>query len=106
MLRILLACGQGFSSGFIASSMRKACKSKLIEAEVQAVGDIQIPESIEKKTSDIILIGPHIKYKLEEFQQLAEKNDNPVKIAVMDQKNYSMMNGAAILKDALELLDK
>ena len=41
MLNILLSCGQGFSSGFIANSMRKAAKSKLVEATIKAVGDIR-----------------------------------------------------------------
>ncbi len=106
MIRILLSCGQGFSSGFIANSMRKAAKSKLIEATVSAVGDIEVPESIEHGTADIILLGPHIKYKLQEFQDLADKHNNPVIISVMNQKDYSQMNGAAILKDAMELFNK
>lgn len=103
MVNILLACGQGFSSGFIANAMRKAAKSKLIEATISAVGDIEVPNSIEKGTADIILLGPHIKYKQKEFEDLAAKHNRQVLISVMNQKDYSQMNGAAILKDAMEL---
>lgn len=106
MLRILLACGQGFSSGFIANSMRKAAKSSLLDATISAVGDIEVPVNIENGTADIILIGPHIKYKLQEFRDLAAQKNVNVVIDVMDQKYYSMMNGAAILKDALKLINK
>lgn len=102
MIKIVLACGEGYSSGFIASSMRKACKSKLVEAEVSAVGDIEIPDYIDK--ADVIMIGPHIKYKMPEFEALAK--DKPVKLAIIEQRKYSMMDGAAILKDALALLEK
>ena len=103
MLNILLSCGQGFSSSFIATSMRKAAKSKLVEANVKAVGDIEVPDAIRSNSADIILLGPHIKYKLQELQDLAAQLNSPVIISVMDQKYYSQMNGAAILKDALEL---
>ncbi len=105
MLNILLSCGQGFSSGFIANSMRKAAKSKLVEATIKAVGDIEVPDAIKSNSVDIVLLGPHIKYKLQEFEDLAAQSNSSVIIAVMDQKNYSQMNGAAILKDALELYE-
>lgn len=103
MIKILLSCGQGFSSGFIANSMRKAAKSKLVEATITAVGDIEVPELIKSGAADIVLIGPHIKYKLDEFKELATKSGKHIVVDVMNQKNYSTMNGAAILKDALEL---
>ena len=38
-LRVLLVCGSGASSGFMAANIRKAAKEKGMEMEVQARSD-------------------------------------------------------------------
>lgn len=102
MYKILLACGSGCSSGFIAAAMRKAAKKQGVEVEVKAVGDAEILNYAEDY--DILMFGPHIKYRLEEFQNLlAGKN---IAICIMDQKKYGSLDGAGILQDALAELNQ
>lgn len=102
MIKILLACGSGASSGFIAQSMRKAAKSTCVEAEIKAVSDIEILNYLDEV--DLLMIGPHIKHRLPEFEEAA-KGKNVI-ISVIDQRKYAMLDGASVLKDALKLIKK
>lgn len=59
-LRVLLVCGSGASSGFMAANIRKAAKEKGIEMDVQARSDSEIDNYIEDV--DLIMVGPHLEY--------------------------------------------
>lgn len=41
-IRVLLACGSGASTGFMATSMRKSAKKKGIEADIKARSESEI----------------------------------------------------------------
>lgn len=96
MMKILLACGSGCSSGFIAASMRKAAKKQGVAVEVKAVGDAEI--LIYAEDYDILMFGPHIQYRLEEFRRLLANKE--ITLCVIDQKKYGALDGAGILQDA------
>ena len=66
-LKVLLACGSGASSGFMASNMRKAAAENNVDADIHAVSDSEIPEYIDKV--DVIMLGPHVKYLEEELKK-------------------------------------
>lgn len=102
MIKILLACGAGASSGFIAQSMRKAAKKRQLEHQIKAVSDMEIKSFIQDY--DLLMIGPHISYRLAEFAKLTEGTD--VKLAVIDKAKYAMLDGDGVLDDALKLLEK
>ncbi|BAN99019.1 CelA protein [Plautia stali symbiont] len=51
---------------------------------------------------DCCLLGPQIKYKLADFQPLAQQINKP--ISVINSMDYGMMNGAKILDDSLKLI--
>ena len=44
MTRILLACGIGASTGFMAANMRKAAKAQGLDVSIHAVSKSQVPE--------------------------------------------------------------
>ena len=48
MINILLACGIGASSGFMAASMRKIAKQKGLDVSVHAVSKSAVPDYSEK----------------------------------------------------------
>lgn len=48
MLHILLVCGTGASSGFMAKNIRKAAKEENLEINVKARSDSEIEEYIEQ----------------------------------------------------------
>ena len=101
MKNILLACGAGASSGFIAQKMRKAAQKQGLEISIRAVSDTEIMENIEDV--GVLMIGPHLKHKFEDIQ----KDVAPlgVKASVIDRRYYAILDGEAVLKQALELMD-
>ena len=48
MVHILLACGIGASTGFMAASMRKVAKQKGLDVKVSAVSKSQVMEYADK----------------------------------------------------------
>lgn len=99
---ILLACGSGASSGFMASSMRKEAKKRGLNIKIQAVSDSEIEEYT--KDIDILLIGPHISYLEEDLSNLAAEKGFPLK--VIPQTIYGRLDGKGALDLALEILEK
>ena len=56
MTRILLACGIGASTGFMAANMRKAAKAQGLDVSIHAVSKSQVPEYADK--IDVLLTWP------------------------------------------------
>ena len=102
MKNILLACGAGASSGFIAQKMRKAAQKQGLDISIKAVSDTEIMENIEDV--GVLLIGPHLKHKFEEI--LNEVEPYGVKASIIDRKYYATLDGEAVLKQALELVNE
>lgn len=102
MYKILLACGVGASSGFIASNMRKAAKKRGIEVEVKAVPDSELYQYI--NDYQILMLGSHLEYKLEEVRSkvVAQCGEKPV--VVIDKKAYAILDGESVLDTALSII--
>jgi PTS system cellobiose-specific IIB component len=98
-MRILIVCGAGASSGFIAQRMRKAAKSRGIEAQIDARSEAELEEHI--ADADVLLVGPHLKYMIDEVTETATRHG--VKTALLPQKIYGSLDGAGALDLALSL---
>ena len=87
MKKVILMCGTGASSSFMASKTRKALLSRNVDIEISARSDSELEDVM--KTADLILIGPHLKFIKEEMAKLdsiaqalvsdSEKNKNLIK---------------------------
>lgn len=95
---ILLACGSGASSGFLAQSMRRAAKKKGINVTVKAVSDTQIDDFV--KDIDILLLGPHLKHRFSEIESKVARHG--VKAMLVDQSSYSTLDGESVLNKVLK----
>lgn len=93
MKKVLLICGTGASSGFMAKNIRKAAKDKGKEVDVKARSDSELDEYIEE--IDLLLVGPHLKYMLEDLKKEAEPYNVPVEIIHEDA--YGTLDGEAVL---------
>lgn len=93
MKKILLTCGAGASSGFMAQSMRKAALKHGYKLEIMAKSDAEISEYLDG--ASILLIGPHLKYALDKFEKMTEPFGVPVQ--VISQEIYGELNGEALL---------
>ncbi len=100
MKKIFLCCAAGMSTSMVVNKMKQAAAQKGIEADIIAVAMEEFDNTLSKY--DCCLLGPQIKYKLEEFKKKAEAAGKP--IAVINSMDYGMMRGDKILADALAMM--
>lgn len=100
MKKILLICGTGASSGFMAKNIRKAAKERGKEVEVKARSDSELNEYIEE--IDLLLVGPHLKYMLEDLKTEAKPYKVPVEM--IKEEYYGSLDGNAVLKQIEEII--
>lgn len=100
-MKILLMCGAGASSGFMAQAMRKAAKQQGIEnLEIIARSEAEMVNNL--KDTDIVMFGPHLAFKKEALENDLKKYDVPY--AFIDKDAYGNIDGEATLKQALDIL--
>lgn len=100
MKKILLCCSSGMSTSLLVNKMRKVAEEHKLPVEINAVG-LDRYES-ELNNYDVVLLGPQVKFKFDEFRPIAEKNGK--KIAVIDTKDYGAMDGKRVLSQAIKLI--
>lgn len=100
MPKILLCCAAGMSTSMVVQKMEKAAKEKGVDVEIKAVGIEEFNDEIPH--CDCCLLGPQIKYKMADFQPVAQQLNKP--ISVINSMDYGMMNGAKILDDSLKMI--
>lgn len=100
-MKILLMCGAGASSGFMAQAMRKAAKEQgLDDIDVIARSEAEMTNNL--KGTDIIMFGPHLAYKKDALAKDLEQYNIP--FAFIDKDAYGAIDGAATLKQAMDVL--
>jgi len=99
-IRVLLVCGSGASSGFMASNIRKAAAARGIDAKITARGESEIENYIDE--IDALMVGPHLAYILDEVEEYV--GDAPVKVVLMRPDYYSTLDGEQGLDHLLEEL--
>ncbi|BDR16600.1 PTS sugar transporter subunit IIB [Vibrio sp. STUT-A11] len=100
MTKILLCCAAGMSTSMVVKKMLQAAEQKNIAVEINAVGLDEFDANLAKY--DGFLLGPQIKYKLNDFKAKADAVNKP--IAVINQMDYGMMKGDKILDEALAMI--
>ena len=102
MIKILLACGIGASTGFMAANMRKAAKAKNLDVTIHAVSKSQVSEYADK--IDVLLLGPHFSAEVPEYQQMLKRHN--VKVTSIDPDDYAALDGESILESALDFYNE
>jgi Phosphotransferase system cellobiose-specific component IIB len=87
------------STSMLVIRMQDAAKRKGIEAEINAISEVQIGSKA--NDADILLLGPQIRYLLGKLRS-EFGNMIPV-IEVINMSDYGLMNGEKILDNVLEL---
>ena len=98
-MKILLVCNQGMSTSVLVKNMYKyANEDTVIEAQpVTEYADVA-------GNYDIILIGPQIRYQLDEIKNVAKNNG--IDADVIDPMAYGMLDGKKVLEQAKKLINK
>ena len=100
MKKILLVCSAGMSTSLLVSKMRNSAKEKGIEVEIDALPVAEASTVVDNV--DIVLLGPQVRFQKGNVEKLVKGR---IPVEVMDMRQYGMMNGEAILEDALQKIN-
>lgn len=95
---VLLVCGSGASSGFMAANMRKAASKQGIEIDIKARSESEIENYIDE--IDALMVGPHLAYILEEVEDYI--HDYDIKVILMKGEYYATLDGDKAVAHLLE----
>ncbi len=99
-INILLVCGSGASSGFMAKAVRQAAKDRGLDWGVQARSDSVVEDYIDQ--IDLLLVGPHLAYMLDDLKEIAEPYG--VDVRVIPKQPYGNLDGDAVCDYVLGIL--
>lgn len=98
-MNIYLACNAGMSTSILVVKMKEAAKNQNIDANIEAFSVEVLDQKVD--TADVILIGPQIRHMVHEIEKTV---NGKCPIAVIDMRDYGMINGVNVLKQALEMI--
>jgi PTS system cellobiose-specific IIB component len=101
-LNVLLVCGSGASSGFMAANMRKAASKQGLDIDIKARSESEIENYIDE--INVLMVGPHLAYILDEVEEYTHGED--VKVILMKPDYYSVLNGEMAIAHLLEEMEK
>ncbi|MGT2772176.1 PTS sugar transporter subunit IIB [Streptococcus marimammalium] len=101
MKNIMLVCNAGMSTSMLVTKMSFAAKEKGIDATIWAVPVSEVDNEVSGKEIDAILVGPQVKFMLNEYK---EKFEPTIKVADINMVDYGTMNGENVLNFALEMM--
>lgn len=99
--KILLVCGAGMSSGFLATSTRKAAKKRKLDYSIHARSESEVVSHL--SSIDCLLLGPHYATHESDFRKQSEPYNIPV--AVIPQDIYGMLDGEKLLDYAISIME-
>lgn len=100
MKRILLVCCAGMSTSALVKKMQEEAEKQNIDAKIWASGTSQAETEFQE--ADIMLLGPQVKYLLKSMEKMV---DGKIPVLPIDMLAYGRMDGAAVLKTALEKIE-
>ena len=93
-IRVLLCCGAGFSSGFLAQKARQAAKKKKLDMTVEARSESVVSEYMDKM--DVLLVGPHYASAVPKLTE--ECAPHGIQVELIPAEIYSSLDGAALVE--------
>lgn len=106
---IMLSCAAGMSTSLLVTKMKAAAKEKGIDADIFAVPAAEAEQQLDAKPVDCVLLGPQVRYMEPDFKKMLDgrKNTlgNNIPLSIIDMQAYGMMNGEAVLDQAVEMID-
>ena len=95
-IRVLLVCGTGASSGFMAANMRKAVAAHGYNIKVTARSESEIANFIDE--TDVIMVGPHLSYVFDDI--------DAVTVILMKPEYYSSLDGEAAVQHLVDVINE
>ena len=92
-MRILVVCGAGASSTFVAQRVNKAARARNLPYSATAMDEASLPGAV--GSSDLVLLGPHLAPRLEHLRELADTHH--VGLILLDSDVFSDVDGSRTL---------
>ncbi|WP_077332398.1 PTS sugar transporter subunit IIB [Vibrio ruber] len=99
MKKIILCCMAGMSTSMLVKKMQQAADEANIDCDINAVSADQIKSNL--NGTDVVLLGPQIKYKLPEIKKICDEMNVPCD--VINMLDYGAMNGKKVLDFAITI---
>lgn len=100
MKRITLICAAGMSTSLLVTKMNAAAIKQGAQVSIVAIGEAELKNHWDD--TDVILLGPQVRYLLNKVKAEGEKKGIPVEL--INSSDYGLMNGEKVLSQALNLL--
>ena len=96
-MRILVICGAGASSTFVALRMRRTISERGLAATVAAASETDLPDAL--SGIDALLVGPHLAARFPEIR--AQAAEQGVGCALLADTIFTARDGSEALDAAL-----
>lgn len=97
-MTITMLCNLGMSTSMLIADIKEEAKKRDLDIDIDALPFGQLTERIDR--TDILLLGPQIRYLLGQFQK--EYGGKIPVIKVMNMSDYGLVNGAKILSECIK----
>jgi PTS system cellobiose-specific IIB component len=98
---VLLVCGGGTSTGFMAANMRKVAKEMGMDMEIKSRSETEV--EVYAPDADCIMLGTHLAYLEDEMKERTKEHNCAV--FVMDKSYYSTLDGKGAINDMLKHME-
>lgn len=102
-IKIILCCGAGMSSGFLANAVKKASKKRKMNVSVAAHAESNVM-SVVKEGADILCIGPHYASRYDTYKELC--SEYGTEVIVIPKDIYGTLDGEGLLDYVIKYLNK
>lgn len=92
-MRILVACGAGASSTFVAQRINRAARAQSLAHSARATNEAALADDL--PSSDLVLLGPHLAPRLPQVQDLAAPYG--VGVLLLDADVFADLDGTRTL---------
>ena len=102
MINIVIACGGGFSSSFIASRIEKDFAGRNLDKEFSVTF---LPLAILKERHenvDVAMLCPHLRYQAESW---LEKERVSFPVYMIPSRLYALIDADIIIEDAVDIIE-
>ncbi|OON39606.1 PTS sugar transporter subunit IIB [Izhakiella australiensis] len=100
-LNVLLICGSGASSGFLAANIRKEAEKRGLDCHVVARSEAELESYLQE--IDFLMVGPHLKYLIPELEEKVAGTD--ITVILMEKSYYSLLDGSQALDHLLSKIN-
>lgn len=95
---IMLCCTAGMSTSILVKKMQDAADKQGLDYEIFACPASEADVKLQGQHIDCVLLGPQVRYMLDDFQKKLAGSGIPVE--VIDMVAYGMMDGQKVIKQA------